>query len=105
VQRESHFRVESDAHKLKELHSAFSEAWGYWVGHWMSAGSVKMDAVQVGRQFEALIRLECQLRLNGYNAEANDLGFTSRNNFEGIRKQINSVGIAIGLTPSGYKSC
>lgn len=51
VQRERHFSGETDARKLNELQSAFYEAWGYWEGHWMSAGSVKLDASQVGRQF------------------------------------------------------
>lgn len=70
----------------------------------MSAGSVQMDASQVGRQFEALIRLECQLRLNGYAKEANNLGFTARTDFNGIRSQIGEVGVALGVTPNEYRN-
>ncbi len=103
VQREKHFRHENDARSLKELYSAFYEAWGYWEGHWRSAGSVQIDAAQVGRQFEALIRLECQLRLNDYEAEANNLGFTARADFGEIRDQISRVGVALGLVPREYR--
>lgn len=103
VQRERHIRTETDARKLGELQSAFYEAWGYWEGHWISAGSVRMDASQVGRQFEALIRLECQLRLNGYSKEANNLGFTARTDFNDIRNKIGAVGVALGLTQNEYR--
>ena len=38
VQREKHFKAEIDAGKLRELQTAFYEAWGYWQAHWMAGG-------------------------------------------------------------------
>ncbi len=103
VQREKHFKLENDARKLDALYSAFYEACGYWEGHRAAAGAVKLDASQVGRQFEALIRLECQLRLNGYKAEANNLGYVVRADFEEIRSGLSAVGVALGLIPNEYR--
>jgi hypothetical protein len=102
-QRQQQFIDDANRRRVSDLQSAFYEAWGYWEGHFMSVGSVAIDASQVGRQFEALIRLECQLRLNGYNTEANDLGYAARTDFGEIRKQIGAVGVAIGLIPSQYR--
>src|SRR5437016_3570203 len=82
-QQDKHFREEADNRKLGELYSAFYEAWGYWRGHLSRSGNSTVDATQAGRVFEALIRLECQLRLNGYATEAHNLGYAVRT-MEGI---------------------
>lgn len=103
VQREEHFSVEKEARKQDELRSAFYEAWGYWEGHWRTAGSVAPDASQVGKQFEALARLECQLRLNGFTSEANDLGFATRAEWNDIHAEISKAGVAIGLLSAEYR--
>jgi len=63
VQRGRHFQADSDAQKLNELRRAFYEASGYWLGSRWVAGSGDVDRAQAGREFEALVRLECQLRL------------------------------------------
>jgi hypothetical protein len=104
VQREKHFREESESRKLDELHRAFFEAYGYWIGHYWAAGSVPTDAAQVGRQFEAVTRLECQLRLNGYRKEAHDLGLATRTGFDKVREELAHVGVAIKLLPSDYRA-
>jgi hypothetical protein len=62
-----------------------------------------LTPAQVGREFEALIRLECQLRLNNYKVEANNLGFVIRASFDDIRKELGKVGVALGLLPSVYR--
>jgi hypothetical protein len=56
----------------------------------------------VGREFEALIRLECQLRLNDYKVEANNLGFVIRGRFNDIQEELGKVGVALGLLPTEY---
>jgi hypothetical protein len=103
VQRERHYREEAATHKLNELRSAFYEACGFWEGGRRIAGVASVDASQVGREFEALIRLECQLRLNDYKVEANNLGFVIRARFNDIRKELGKVGVALGLLPSEYR--
>ncbi len=103
AQRERHFKNERDAKKLSDLHGAFYEAWGYWEGHQWGRGSVQIDASQVGRQFESLVRLECQLRLNGHVAEANDLGLAIRTDLSAIKRPLERAGIALGLVPSEYR--
>jgi hypothetical protein len=103
-QRIKQFNVENEAKKLNDLRGAFYEAAGYWLGHRWSAGSVRIDSSQVGKQFEALVRLECQLRLNDYRTEANNLGFAIRNNFQDINSQLAKAGIALGLLPTEYRS-
>jgi hypothetical protein len=103
VQRDRHFQAESDARKLNDLRTAFYDAWGYWEGGRRVAGSVRIDASQAQRQFEALVRLECQLRLNDYKLEANNLGFVIRADFEGIQHELEKVGVALGLCPSEYR--
>ena len=106
VQRERHFRDEAESLKLNELRSAFYDAWGYWRGHGFSlriksSGSVE-DASQVGRVFEALIRLECQLRLNGFASQADDLGLVIRTDLSGVDRPLEAAGVALGLLPSDY---
>lgn len=105
VQRENHFRANNDAQKLNELRSAFYEAWGYWEAYWRTVGSrsVTIDSSQVGRQFEALARLECQLRLNGYAAAANNLGFAIRTNLSDIHGELGAAGLTLGLFPAEYR--
>jgi len=102
VQRERHFREEADSRKINELRSAFYEAWGYWQGHIHRSGDSVVDASQAGRQFEALTRLECQLRLNGYLSQANNLGLAVRTNLSGVVKPLAEAGIALELFPIGY---
>jgi hypothetical protein len=102
VQREKHFREESDSHKINDLRSAFYEAWGYWQGYIHRSGDIRTDASQAGRQFEALVRLECQLRLNGYKTQANDLGLALRRNLSNVIKPLEDAGIALGLLPTEY---
>lgn len=104
AQRERHFKADNDAKKLAELHSAFYEAWGFWLGHNWAQGSVRPDAAQVGKQFEALTRLECQLRLNGYEAEAGNLGFAIRVDLAAIRDRVEDAGRALGLLAERYSS-
>src|SRR5258707_15181107 len=65
-QREKQFREEVAARKLAELHSAFYEAWGNWNGHNVRSANSVVDSSQAGKVFEALIRLEGLLRLNGH---------------------------------------
>ena len=102
VQRETHYKEEIESRRLNELRSAFYEAAGYWEGHRATAMSVRTDASQVGKEFEALIRLECQLRLNNYNAEADSLGFAVRANISDISTQLRGAGVALGLLPAEY---
>jgi hypothetical protein len=83
VQRDRHFQTDSDAQRLNELRRAFYEAYGYWLGSRWVAGSGDVDRAQAGREFEALVRLECQLRVHGHSLEANNLGFVIRANFQG----------------------
>ena len=103
VQREKHFRTENDARKLAELRIAFYDAWGYWAAHVRALAGLPLDPSQVGKQFEALIRLECQLRLNGYKAEAHNLGFATRESASDIEEQLGIVGVALGLLPTEYR--
>src|SRR5258708_37792928 len=77
-QREKQFREEVAARKLAELHSAFYEAWGNWTGHKARSGGSTVDSSQAGKVFEALIRLEGLMRLNGHANEANNLGVSIR---------------------------
>lgn len=104
VQRERHKKREDDARKVSELRCAFYEASGYWLGHRWSVGSVNLDASQAGRQFEALVRLECQLRLNDYRNQANDLGFAIRARLDDIDVQLGRAGTALGLLPTEYRT-
>jgi hypothetical protein len=103
VQRESHFREETANRKLNELRSAFYDAWGYWHGHKSRSGDSIVDALQAGRVFEGFIRLECQLRLNGFKTEANNLGYTIRTNIQAVDMPLGEAGVALGLTPSEYR--
>jgi len=61
----------------------------------------EVDAMQVGRVFEALTRLECQLRLNGYKDEARDLGFGVRK-LAGVAERLERIGTTLGLFDSEY---
>jgi|HubBroStandDraft_2_1064218.scaffolds.fasta_scaffold00464_2 hypothetical protein len=101
-QREKQFHEELAGRKLNELRSAFYEAWGYWSGHKARSPRSITDALQAGRVFEALIRLECQLGLNGYKDEANNLGL-SVITLTGLDRQLAEVGVALGLLPSEYR--
>lgn len=103
IHRQAHFEKEMADRKLVELHRAFYEAWGYWKGHANRPGETGVDASQTGRIFEALIRLECQLRLNGYRKEANDFGFAVRT-MENVDERLSAVGLAIGLLPADYRN-
>lgn len=103
VQRERHFQSDKAAGELNALRTAFYEAYGYWQGYLWTRGSADIDASQVGKQFEALVRLECQLRLNDYEVEANDLGFAIRRNLDDIQRELDKVGLALKLMPTEYR--
>jgi len=103
VQRDRHFQQEKDAKKVADLHTAFYDAWGYWEGHRSRSGDSVVDSGQAARLFEALIRLECLLRLSNYRREAHDLGVVIRTNFHGIAEELANVGAALGLLPSEYR--
>lgn len=99
-QREKQFNDEKVARKLAELQTAFYDAWGLWVGHGHAPDS--KNSAQAGKIFEALIRLECLLRLSGYKAEADNLGLVIRMEFTDVNKRLSEVGQALGLLPSEY---
>jgi hypothetical protein len=94
------FRTDCSLAKRRE-HNA--TAWGYWQGYIHRSGDPRDGASQAGKQFEALVRLECQLRLNGYKSEANDLGLALRQNLDGIIKPLSDAGVALGLLPTEYR--
>jgi hypothetical protein len=100
--REKQFHAESGDRKRGELQNAFFEAWGYWHGHQLRSGDSKIDASQAGRVFEALIRLEGHLWLNGYSNEANRLGISIRT-LEGVDEGLSKVGVALELARSEYR--
>jgi len=102
VQRDKHFREEAETRRLNELRGAFYEAWGYWQGHIHRSPEIQLDASQVGRQFEAITRLECQLRLNGYKDQANNLGFALIEDLQHVIKPLAEAGVALGLLASEY---
>ena len=102
TQRERHFREAANNQRLNELHSSFYEAWGYWQGHFHRSGG-PIDASQSGRLYEALTRLECQLRLNGFTSQAHDLGFVVRTNIGAVNAPLAEAGIALKLLPSEYR--
>lgn len=101
LQRQKQFDKGLADRKLYDLHSAFYEAWGFWNGHTYSSEDTKGDQASNIRLFEALIRLECQLRLNNYNREANNLGFAIRT-LNRIDEGLSEVGLALELLPSEY---
>ena len=100
VQRDRHFEAEAAHRKLNDLRSAFYDAVGYWVGH-INRSVHDTDALQVGKVFEALTRLECQLRMNGYKAEATDLGFGVRK-LAGVSERLERIGTTLGLFDAEY---
>jgi hypothetical protein len=103
VQRERHYSDEVANRKLAELRSAFYEAWGYWEGHRYARPESRGDAATSGRLFEALVRLECQLRLNDFTSQANNLGVTIRTDIDGIIMPLAEAGVALGLLPEAYR--
>jgi len=58
--------------------------------------------LQVVRVFEALTRLECQLRLNDYKNEARDLEFGVRR-LTGVAERLEQIGTTLGLFDSEYR--
>jgi hypothetical protein len=102
AQRESHFGSENEVRKVNELRGAFYEAWGHWEGR-RGSNDAPISAAYLGELLESLIRLECQLRLNSYRHEANDLGFAIRANFHDVGAQLNKCGIALGLLSPEYR--
>jgi hypothetical protein len=85
------------------LYSAFYDAWGYWQGHVNRSGDSQTDSLQASRVFEAMIRLECELRLNGFKKEAHNLGATIRMDIHGVDRPLAEAGVAIGLLPETYR--
>jgi len=61
-----------------------------------------LTLLQAGKVFEALTRLECQLRLNGYKDEARDLGFGVRK-LAGVAERLEQIGTKLGLFDSEYR--
>jgi hypothetical protein len=103
MQRQKQFTDEQANSKRAELYRAFYEAYGYWYGQVFRSHNTEVDSTQSGRVFEALIRLECQLRLNDYIKEANDFGFAARAR-EGVADQLTQVGIALALITPEYRN-
>jgi hypothetical protein len=101
-QRDRQFRAEADSRKLNELHRAFYEATGYWEGFYLGSPETRGDAVQIGRLYEALYRFECQLRLNGFTRESQNLGVAVRTEIQGVMTPLAEAGVAIGILPSEY---
>jgi len=103
VQRDKHFRETEDNRKLNDLRTAFYDAVGNWEGHKPEnrSGDSLLDAAHASRVWESLTRLECQLRLNGYKKEANDLGFATRT-LEEVEKQLDQIGVALELFNPQY---
>jgi hypothetical protein len=103
VQRGKHFETDVRNRKLNDLHSAFYESVGYWLGHKPEnrSGSTTLGAEHSSRVFEALTRLECQLRLNGYKDEALNLGSAVRT-LDGVDDQLSQIGIKLGLFAQKY---
>jgi hypothetical protein len=101
-QREKQFEIEETNRKLRDLLSAFYEAWGLWNGHGARSASSVVDSAQAGKIFEAFIRLECQLRLNDLANEANNLGLSIRT-LEHVDESLAEIGVALGLLPSKYE--
>lgn len=99
-QRQKQFNDEKVARKLAELQTAFYDAWGHWEGHRNAPDS--KNSSQAGKIFQALIRLECLLRLSGYKTEADNLGLVIRMNLTDVDKRLSQVGVALGLLPSEY---
>jgi hypothetical protein len=56
-----------------------------------------------GRVFEGFIRLECQLRLNGFTIQANNLGYAIRTDIQAVDEPLAEAGVALGLVPSEYR--
>jgi hypothetical protein len=102
IQRDKHFGTEVNNRKLDALHNAFYEAWGYWEAHTRVSLENKGDAGQAGKLFVALIRLECQLRLNGYKSQADGVGVAIRANLHAVVEPLADAGIAIGLFPPEF---
>jgi hypothetical protein len=102
VQRDRHFDADEARRKLDELRTAFYDACGYWLGHVHRGGDSIVDAAQAGRVFEAVTRLEGQLRLNGYVDDSKDLGRTVRTNILGVDDQLEKIGVVLGLFATEY---
>jgi hypothetical protein len=103
TQRQKQFADEQANSRRAELYRAYYEAYGYWYGSVHRSHQIGVDASQSARIFEALIRLECQLRLNDYVKEANDFGFATRAR-EGVDDQLTQVGVALGLITPEYRN-
>jgi hypothetical protein len=102
VQRDRHFEAEAVGRKLDELRTSFFDACGYWLGHVHRGGNSIVDAAQAGKVFEALTRLEGQLRLNGYVSESQNLGRTVRTNILGVDDHLEKIGVVLGLRATEY---
>jgi hypothetical protein len=103
VQREQHFAAEAAQRKLDELRTALYDAVGYWEGRKHKSGDSLIDATQASRAFEAVTRLEGQLRLNGYEAESQNLGFAVRANLMNVDQQLQIIGTVLGLFAMEYR--
>ena len=96
-------RTEAEAQKKQALYSAYFEAWGYYTGLRGRSGGSPLAATEAGRVLEALVKLESLLRTNGYEEQANKLGFDIRARFTELDETLASVGAAIELTPQTYR--
>ena len=66
------------------------------------SGDSLIDATQASRAFEALTRLEGELRLNGFVAQSHDLGFAVRINLANVDEQLEHIGVILGLVAKEY---
>jgi hypothetical protein len=76
---------------------------GYWEGYIYASPDSRGDAAKAGRMYEALVRFECQLRLNNFTKQADDLGLVVRADIHGVRTPLAEAGVALGLLPSEYR--
>lgn len=60
--------------------------------------------VDAEQTYEKLLNIRlAYVRLNGYESEANDLGYALRTDISDVLPKISNVGQALGLIPRGYR--
>jgi hypothetical protein len=101
IQRNEHRREEIGDRKLRDLHSAFYAAWGNRAAKKI-ADRPSEHVLQAATMFEAFMRLEGELRLNGHKTEADNFGYAVRKQKDRIDEQLADVGILLGLVIPAY---
>jgi hypothetical protein len=101
VQRNKHRDEDTADRKLRDLHSAFYAAWGNWAAKKI-ADRPSEHVSQTATTFEAFMRLEGELRLNGHKTEADNLGYALRKKQDTVDERLADVGIALGLVVPAY---